>query len=104
MKIVMHCVYFPPEVGGLESHVYFLCKGLVERGHDVSIVTSHSIPSAPEHEVRDGIEVWRTWFPARNPVGWAMHALGSIPRLRSVARGATRAAAGTSAVADSVSR
>ena len=88
MKIVMHCIYFPPEVGGLESHVYFLCKGLVERGHDVSIVTSRSIASAPEHEVKDGIEVWRTWFPARNPAGWAMHAMGSIPRLRQVARGA----------------
>jgi glycosyltransferase involved in cell wall biosynthesis len=84
----MHCVYFPPEVGGLESHVYFLCKGLVERGHDVSMVTSRSIPSAPAHEIRDGIQVWRTWFPARNPAGWALHALGSIPRLRKVARGA----------------
>jgi glycosyltransferase involved in cell wall biosynthesis len=88
VKIVMHCVYFPPEVGGLESHVYFLCKGLVERGHDVSIVTSHSVPGTEKHEVRDGIQVWRTWFPARNPAGWALHALGSIPRLREVARGA----------------
>ena len=84
----MHCVYFPPEVGGLESHVYFLCKGLVDRGNDVSIVTSRSLPGVAEHEVRDGIQVWRTWFPARNPAGWVLHALGSIPRLREVAKGA----------------
>ena len=40
MNIVMHCVYFPPEVGGLESHVYHVCRGLVERGHQVAVVTS----------------------------------------------------------------
>lgn len=84
----MHSVYFPPEVGGMESHVHFLCRGLVERGHDVSVVTSHSVPRTPAHETIDGIRVWRTWFPARNPAGWAMYALASIPRLREVARGA----------------
>ena len=42
MRIVMHCLYFPPEIGGLESHVFHLCKGLVKAGCDVSIVTSSS--------------------------------------------------------------
>jgi len=84
----MHCVYFPPEVGGLESHVYFLCRGLAERGHEVHVVTSRSVPGTPGHEVMDGIRVWRTWFPARNPAGWALHGIASVPRLRRVARGA----------------
>jgi glycosyltransferase involved in cell wall biosynthesis len=88
LKIVMHCVYFPPEVGGLESHVYFLCLGLVERGHEVSVVTSRSVPGTPRHQVMDGIDVWRTWFPARNPAGWALHGVVSVPRLSAVARGA----------------
>jgi glycosyltransferase involved in cell wall biosynthesis len=88
VKIVMHTMYFPPEVGGLESHVHYLCKGLVERGHHVSVVTSHSVPSTPAHEVVDGIAVWRTWFPARNPAGWALYAFASIPRLKEVAKGA----------------
>jgi len=39
VKIVMHTMYFPPEVGGLESHVHYLCKGMVYRGHDVCVVT-----------------------------------------------------------------
>lgn len=85
MNLAMHCVYFPPEVGGLESHVYYLCRGLVERGCTVSIVTSRSREGLPGHESMDGIEVWRTWLPGRNPMGWLLHGIGSTPRLGRVA-------------------
>ena len=57
MNILMHCVYFPPEVGGLESHVYYLCRALVERGHRVSVVTSRSLPGLSAREVVEGIDV-----------------------------------------------
>ncbi|KPJ79816.1 MAG: hypothetical protein AMS19_10375, partial [Gemmatimonas sp. SG8_23] len=80
MKILMHCVYYPPEVGGLESHVHFLSRALVERGHRVDVVTSHSIPDTPRHETLDGVRVWRTWFPGRSTLGWIAHAVGSLPR------------------------
>jgi len=86
VRILVHCVYFPPEVGGLESHVYYLCRGLVELGHQVDVVTSRSLPGVPREEVMDGVRVHRTWFPARNPVGWGGHALGSVPLTRSLAR------------------
>lgn len=85
MNILMHCVYFPPEVGGLESHVYYLCRALVKSGHSVSVVTSRSLPEARGREVMEGIEVFRTWFPGRNPAGWIAHALGSVPRTRRLA-------------------
>ena len=75
----MHCVYFPPEVGGLESHIFHLCRGLVARGHQVAAVTSRSMPGLPKHEVMDGVGVWRTWMPARNTLGWASHAAFSMP-------------------------
>ena len=84
----MHCVYFPPEVGGLESHVYYLCRGLVQRGCRVSVVTSRSRPGVPNHEILDGIAVWRTWLPARNPFGWIVHAGGSTVKLAMAAQGA----------------
>ena len=84
----MHCVYFPPEVGGLESHVYYLCRALAAKGHRVEIVTSRSLPGVLEHEVMDGVAVWRTWFPARNPAGWALHALASTPRFLARSRDA----------------
>ena len=86
MNVAMHCVYFPPEVGGLESHVYYLCRGLVARGCRVSVVTSRSKPELPAHEVMDGIEVWRTWLPGRNSLAWAAHGGWSTPRLAQVAR------------------
>ena len=88
MKIVVHCVYFPPEVGGLESHVHYLCRGLAARGHEVVVVTSLSKPGVARHEVMDGIHIHRTRLPARRPWGWLAHALGSTPRTRAVVRGA----------------
>ena len=85
MNVAMHCVYFPPEIGGLESHVYYLCRGLVERGCGVSIVTSRSQQGLPAYEVMDGIQVWRTWLPARNTLGWSLHGASSTPKLGQVA-------------------
>ncbi len=82
MKIVVHCVYFPPEFGGLESHVYYLCRALVEMGHRVEVVTSRSMEGLPAEEEMDGIRVWRTWFPSRSPAGWVGHSVGSVPKLR----------------------
>ena len=80
MNILMHCVYFPPEIGGLESHVFNLCRGLVARGHRVDVVTSRSQPDLPPRELVAGIHVSRTWFPARNPGGWFLHSMCSTPR------------------------
>jgi glycosyltransferase involved in cell wall biosynthesis len=84
----MHCVYYRPEVGGLESHIEYLCRGLVARGHHVEVVTSHSQSGLPSEEVMDGVRVIRTWMPARNTIGWAAHALGSTPRFRAQAQSA----------------
>jgi glycosyltransferase involved in cell wall biosynthesis len=86
MKVLLHCVYYPPEVGGLESHVAALAEGLAARGHQVRVVTSRSLPGVPGHEFRNGVEVMRTWFPSRSPVGWILHALGSLPATREGAR------------------
>ncbi len=86
MRILVHCIYFPPEVGGLESHVYYLCRALVGLGHQVDVVTSRSIPGSPVEEEMEGIRVFRSWFPSRDPVGWTAHALASIPRTRERAR------------------
>ena len=79
MNILMHTVYYAPEIGGLESHVHFLCRALAARGHTVRVVTSASLPGLPASETMDGVELRRTWLPARNTPGWAAHALASLP-------------------------
>ena len=88
LRILQHCVYFPPEVGGLESHVYHLCAALVRLGHEVGVVTSLSRPGLRRYEEMEGIRVWRSPLPGRTPLGWAAHALASTPRLRNEARAA----------------
>ena len=80
MNILMHCIYFPPEVGGLESHVFNLCRGLVARGHRVDVVTSRSRPNLPREQLMGDIRVSRTWLPGRNPGGWLLHSMCSTPR------------------------
>lgn len=86
MNILLHCVYYPPELGGLESHVAELARGLVVRGHQVRVVTSRSRPGVPAREVMDGVEVHRIRLLSRGPLGWFLHAVGSIPRTRRWAR------------------
>ncbi|CAN5622454.1 N/A [soil metagenome] len=86
MRVLLHCVYYPPEVGGLESHVAALAEGLVTRGHEVRVVTSKSLPHARPREMRNGVDVVRSWFPSRSPAGWILHALGSMPETREGVR------------------
>lgn len=75
----MQCMYFPPEVGGLESHVFTLCRELVRRGHQVTMITSRSRPGLPRRDVVDGITVRRVWMPSRTPFGWIAHSAASTP-------------------------
>lgn len=88
MRVLQQCIYFPPEVGGLESHVYYLCRDLVRLGHDVTMLTSRSRPEAAAREEIEGIRVVRTWFPARSPAGWIAHTLASVPAHARLARDA----------------
>ncbi len=85
-KILIHCVYYPPEVGGLESHVGELARGLVEVGHEVRVVTSRSQKGLARDEVVTGVRIRRTPLPGRNAPGWVLHAVGSLPTMVRWAR------------------
>jgi glycosyltransferase involved in cell wall biosynthesis len=86
VRVLQQCIYFPPEVGGLESHAYYLCRELVRQGDEVTMVTSRSLPATAREEVVEGVRVVRSWFPARNPVGWVAHTLATVPAYLPLAR------------------
>ena len=88
MKIVFHGVYYLPEYGGMESHIQSLAWELRDRGHEVHIVCGKSLPGLAGYELMDGIHVHRTAWFGRNPVGWFLYTLFSIPKLVSVCDGA----------------
>ena len=88
MRILQQCIYFPPEVGGLESHVYYLCRDLVRLGHDVTMLTSRSKPESRTQEEVEGIRVIRSWFPGKSPAGWAAHTFATVPQFQKLARNA----------------
>lgn len=88
MKILQQCMYFPPEVGGLESYVLDLTSGLVSEGHQVTMLTSRSVPGTAAQESVQGVRVIRTWFPGKHPLGWMAHTAASIPSHRRLSRDA----------------
>lgn len=63
MKILVFCPYYPPHIGGLESHADEFDKYLSQRGVDITVFTPQLPKSAPETETRhNNVEIIR--FPA----------------------------------------
>lgn len=88
MKIVFHAVYYLPEYGGMESHIQSLAWELRDRGHEIHIVCGRSLPGLATYELLDGINVHRTTWFGRNPIGWFLYTWTSIAKLLQVAQGA----------------
>jgi glycosyltransferase involved in cell wall biosynthesis len=85
LRILMPSIYFPPRVGGIESHVYYLARELARRGHDVQVVTTRTEKSSPKREVMDGVTVHRIFSFGKHPVGWVLSSLLAIPRVVALA-------------------
>lgn len=58
MRVLMLTELYPPFIGGSEEYVRNLARGLVARGHSVSVVTI-SADGAESHSVDDGVTVHR---------------------------------------------
>jgi glycosyltransferase involved in cell wall biosynthesis len=86
MRILVQSIYFPPRAGGIENHVFYLCRELVRRGHDVEVVTGRTEPESSLRETMDGIRVLRQPTLGRNVVGWTTLALTSLPLFLSRSR------------------
>jgi len=59
LSVMMLTWEFPPRIiGGISPHVYYLSKSLTRKGMKVYVVTC-DFPGAPQHEVLDGVEIFR---------------------------------------------
>jgi glycosyltransferase involved in cell wall biosynthesis len=59
MKIIQVVPRYPPRTGGVETHVREVSERLVERGHDVTVLTADNDDDVATRETRDGVEVIR---------------------------------------------
>lgn len=59
LTVMMLSWEFPPRIiGGISPHVYYLSQSLARNGVKVYVVTC-DFPGAPQHEVVDGVEIFR---------------------------------------------
>jgi glycosyltransferase involved in cell wall biosynthesis len=59
MKILIVLTYYRPHISGLTIYVERLARALAQRGHRVTVLTSHYDKDLPHHEVLDGVTVIR---------------------------------------------
>jgi glycosyltransferase involved in cell wall biosynthesis len=85
IRILMPTIYYPPRVGGIESHVYYLARELARREHRVTVVTTKTEPDSPLSEIMDGVRVERLPSFGKHFAGWILSSLYSVPKVVSEA-------------------
>lgn len=63
MKILTSLTYYNPYISGLTKYAYNLARGLMERGHEVRVLTMRYAKELKAEEKMDGVTVIRV-----NPV------------------------------------
>jgi len=59
MRVLITLTYYRPHYSGLTIYVERLARAMVQRGHQVDILTSRYDHSLPAHEVLNGVEIHR---------------------------------------------
>lgn len=59
MKVVQVTHRYPPRTGGIERHVEAISEGLVDRGHDVTVITADRASGLARVEQRNGVDIRR---------------------------------------------
>jgi len=75
MNILQVTPRYPPQSGGVETHVKEISERLVDRGHEVTVVTADAGMEGERREVRNGVSVRR--YRSLAP-GDAMHVCPQI--------------------------
>ncbi|MUW13419.1 glycosyltransferase [Halorubrum sp. CBA1125] len=75
MKILQVTPRYPPQSGGVETHVKEISEGLVEHGYEVTVISADAQKESERQERRDGVAVQRYRSVAPNN---AMHVCPQI--------------------------
>jgi glycosyltransferase involved in cell wall biosynthesis len=65
MKILTVLTYYRPHTSGLTIYAERLARAFVNRGHEVTVMTTQYDPSLPREEIMDGVKVVRVPVAAR---------------------------------------
>jgi glycosyltransferase involved in cell wall biosynthesis len=80
MRILQLLTYYRPNLSGLTIYVERLSRGLVEAGHQVSVLTSQFEPTLPQREMIEGVQVVRVPVALRINKGVIMPSYGATLR------------------------
>ncbi len=78
MRVLIVLTYYRPHTSGLTIYAERLARGLVRRGHDVTVLTSRFNRSLPLEEMRDGVRVVRAPVLFRVSKGVIMPTFGVL--------------------------
>lgn len=78
MRILVVLTYYRPHISGLTIYVERLSRALVERGHQVTVLTSRYDSRLPLHETVHGVEVVRAPVLMRISKGVIMPTIGIL--------------------------
>lgn len=59
MKVLQVTPRYPPQTGGVEQHVQAISEELVERGHEVTVLTADAREDGARRDVRNGVTIRR---------------------------------------------
>lgn len=76
MRILAALTYYQPHVSGLTIYVQRLSEALVDRGHEVTVLTSQYDPRLPRWEYRKGVQIVRVPVAFRLSKGVIMPTFG----------------------------
>jgi len=78
MRILTVLTYYRPHTSGLTIYAERLAKAWAQRGHQVTVLTSHYIKDLPYEEVQDGIRIVRAPVAFRVSKGVIMPTFGAL--------------------------
>ncbi|MBN2390780.1 MAG: glycosyltransferase family 4 protein [Anaerolineae bacterium] len=78
MRVLVVLTYYRPHTSGLTIYAERLAKGLVQHGHEVTILTSHYSRDLPRFETRDGVHIMRAPVLFRISKGVIMPTFGFL--------------------------